>query len=125
MTPVVAVIDRLRHSLDTTLRDVEQRAASLEGRARRGLQALGQQAQGSFVEARGQLHQVPGQLRGAWDHAVGEFKGSLDLATRDELEALGRRLDALSRRLARVNDLTRTVEQSLTRAAHRFRRALH
>jgi hypothetical protein len=49
-----------------------------------------------------ELQQVPVQLRGAWDKVVGQIRNALTFATRDDLEKVIARLEALETRLDKV-----------------------
>ena len=53
-------------------------------------------------ERAAELGHVPEQLRGAWDKVVGQIRNALTFATREDLEKVIARLDALETRLDKV-----------------------
>jgi len=53
-------------------------------------------------ERANELSHVPEQLRGAWDKVVGQIRNALTFATREDLEKVMGRLDAIETRLDKL-----------------------
>ena len=87
-----AVVERVKETWDTTRRRVGHRVGELESRAKRSFVDLERKAKGSIDE-------VPEQLRGAWDRVLQRLLTGLEVATREDLHALARQVENLSRRL--------------------------
>src|SRR5262249_38407735 len=108
---MAAVVTRLRDTLESTMKDLEHRVEGLEERARQGIDEISRHAKGSLDEVKGTFGDVPVQLRGAWDRVLGQIRSGLDVATREDIDALGRRLDEIAHKLdtavvTRVDRLT-------------------
>jgi transcriptional regulator of NAD metabolism len=49
-----------------------------------------------------ELSHVPDQLRGAWDKVVGQIRTALTFATREDVDKIHARLDAMEARLDKL-----------------------
>lgn len=58
--------------------------------------------EGLEKKAKESLDEVPGQFKGAWDTVLVRLRGALDVATHDELHALGERVDELAEKVAQL-----------------------
>jgi BMFP domain-containing protein YqiC len=62
----------------------------------------------SFTDVRGQVGEVPEQLRGAWDRVVHRIFGALDVPSREDFDRINQRLDGLERKIDRLGRKDRT-----------------
>jgi BMFP domain-containing protein YqiC len=84
---VVEISDRLRDRFNTAktqLEEVQDRVVH------------------SFGDVRGQVNEVPKELRGAWDRVLTRLWAALDVPSREDFVALTRRVDAIDRKLAKL-----------------------
>src|SRR5262245_2472846 len=90
----------LRERLKSQFRSVSERAVALEKLAKDRAGALEQRARA--IEERAK--EVPVQLRGAWSKVLEQLRVALDVATREDLQQLSARLDALASQVNQLED---------------------
>ncbi len=83
----------------------DQARVQLEGfekKAVKQVALLEKKAKASLGDVRGQIDEVPAQLKGAWEQVVGRVRGALDFASNDALKKLSAKVDDLAKKVDKL-----------------------
>lgn len=88
--------------LQDTFSTAKKQLAGFEKKAVAQVEAFEKRAKTSLGGVKGQLDDVPHQLKGAWGTVIGRVRGALDFATRSDLDKLSDKVDELGKKIEKL-----------------------
>lgn len=94
----MTVAARLKEGFENAKTQVE----AFEKRVENRVAKLEKRAKASLDEVKGQVNEVPEQLKGAWGNVVTRLRSALAFASQEDLQALSAKVDDLAKKVDKL-----------------------
>lgn len=88
--------------LQDTFTTARAQLAGFEKKAVARVEELEKKAKTSLGGVKGQLDEVPQQLKGAWETVLGRVRGALDYASKNDLQKVSDKVDELAKKVEKL-----------------------